>query len=571
MADSNTGYICGILPYYGSLTTEKLIRPDLPISTRIPLHLYTMLLEKVPGSQGRHMFTDRYYTSAILAEELLKLKCHLSGTILTNRKHLPNQIKKPKFGRKSTVAFRKGNTLVLSWKDKRVVTCSTNWNNAGMTSVKRMLRGGVENTVKKPNVRYETSRVAGWSARKRPVAQRVKTLPFTFQAKTRGLEIINLNHSQIVHENIEKVYIYHNEIRINVILNPFDIKSDLDKANRLIDNIKTTCKGCNNVNTAYLTEKVHRLNTEYTRLSTLLHRRAKRGILNIIGTASKALFGTLDEEDLTLINQNIDKLFDENAKLSKIIRNQTATFRTILNSQTLPHFIQQYEKFTLDTHDTEKTLGLLLLAEIIITDIRENIDNLQETITLGKHGIIRQEIIDPTQFMDAYGKILHTHLIVSHISPEPHNFQTLIDISQLKIYLTNQKIIYSIIIPILEENEWTHTKLYTIPYKKGSTFVAPLLKHEHLLKASGQFIPIDIAYLDHYCKPTSLAKICKRTQPTQNTNALECTNHNECLLTVSKVRELTFLPMYAPNAYIILSYQNTPSLLPHFVTKKSNS
>ncbi|XP_020296777.1 piggyBac transposable element-derived protein 4-like [Pseudomyrmex gracilis] len=85
MEDSKTGYICGILPYYGSLTTEKLIRPDLPVSARIPLQLYTMLLEKVPGSQGHHMFTDRYYTSFILAEELLKLKCHLSGTILTSK------------------------------------------------------------------------------------------------------------------------------------------------------------------------------------------------------------------------------------------------------------------------------------------------------------------------------------------------------------------------------------------------------------------------------------------------------------------------------------------------------
>lgn len=29
--DSETGYICGILPYYGSITTEMLIRPDLPV------------------------------------------------------------------------------------------------------------------------------------------------------------------------------------------------------------------------------------------------------------------------------------------------------------------------------------------------------------------------------------------------------------------------------------------------------------------------------------------------------------------------------------------------------------
>lgn len=94
MTDSNTGYICGIFSYYGSFTTEKLIKPDLPISARILLHLCTMLLKKIPGTQGHHMFTDRYYTSFILAEELFKLKCHLTRTILTNRKNLPNQIKK---------------------------------------------------------------------------------------------------------------------------------------------------------------------------------------------------------------------------------------------------------------------------------------------------------------------------------------------------------------------------------------------------------------------------------------------------------------------------------------------
>lgn len=123
MANSNTGYICGILPYYGALTTEELIKPDLPVSIRIPLHLYRMMLDKFPGAQGHHLFTDRYYTSYILTQELRELKCHLTGTILTNRKELPCQIKKPKFNMNSTVAYRKANTLVLTWKDKRIVIC----------------------------------------------------------------------------------------------------------------------------------------------------------------------------------------------------------------------------------------------------------------------------------------------------------------------------------------------------------------------------------------------------------------------------------------------------------------
>jgi hypothetical protein len=81
-----------------------------------------------------------------LAQELGKLKCHLTGTILTNRKELPNEIKKPKFFKKSMVAYRKDNALVLVWKDKRIVTYLTTWDNAGITPVKRILRGDVEVT-----------------------------------------------------------------------------------------------------------------------------------------------------------------------------------------------------------------------------------------------------------------------------------------------------------------------------------------------------------------------------------------------------------------------------------------
>lgn len=72
------GIFMGI--YYDSLTTKTLIRPDLPIST--------MLLNKILGAQGHHMFTDYYtsyiiyyYTSYILVNELYNLKYHLIGNI----------------------------------------------------------------------------------------------------------------------------------------------------------------------------------------------------------------------------------------------------------------------------------------------------------------------------------------------------------------------------------------------------------------------------------------------------------------------------------------------------------
>lgn len=111
-----------------------------------------MLLEKIPGAQGHYMYTERYYTSYVLAQELVKLKCNITGTILTNRKELPKEIKKPNFSKKSTVAYRRGNTLLLGWKDKRIVTCLTTRGDTGMSTVKRITRGGVEIMVKKPNI-----------------------------------------------------------------------------------------------------------------------------------------------------------------------------------------------------------------------------------------------------------------------------------------------------------------------------------------------------------------------------------------------------------------------------------
>lgn len=43
-----------------------------------------------------YMFTNQYYINYIVAEKLFESKHHSTGTILTNRKELPNLIKKKK-------------------------------------------------------------------------------------------------------------------------------------------------------------------------------------------------------------------------------------------------------------------------------------------------------------------------------------------------------------------------------------------------------------------------------------------------------------------------------------------
>ncbi|XP_025152742.1 piggyBac transposable element-derived protein 4 [Harpegnathos saltator] len=138
LADGETGYVYSfimILPYYGSLTTANLEKPELPVSSRIPLTLVKKLLDNIPSAEGYHLYTDRYLTNIPLANELLKLKVHLTGTVMPNRKYLPAAIKKPKFSSKSTVAYKKNNTLVLAWKSKRIVTFLSTSDAASLESI----------------------------------------------------------------------------------------------------------------------------------------------------------------------------------------------------------------------------------------------------------------------------------------------------------------------------------------------------------------------------------------------------------------------------------------------------
>ncbi|XP_014481483.1 PREDICTED: piggyBac transposable element-derived protein 4-like, partial [Dinoponera quadriceps] len=151
LADSEIGYVYSILPCYGSITSENLPRPDLLVSTRITLHLYQQLLNRVPTAKGYHMHTDRYYTSILLAEELRKMKCHLTGTIQINRKGVPTTLKKPKLDEKRTVAYKQGNTMLFAWRDKRIVSLLSNWHNAEMITTRRFIRGGTNEVIEKPS------------------------------------------------------------------------------------------------------------------------------------------------------------------------------------------------------------------------------------------------------------------------------------------------------------------------------------------------------------------------------------------------------------------------------------
>lgn len=57
------------------------------------------------------------------------------------------------------------------------------------------------------------------------------------------------------------------------------------------------------------------------------------------------------------------------------------------------------------------------------------------------------------------------------------HFQTLIEISQLKMQIDNA-LVHQIMISILEEEEWNILKYHAIPYKINIVFFTPILNHD---------------------------------------------------------------------------------------------
>lgn len=164
LADCATGYVSVLVPYYGAPTTLQLVRPDLPFTARIVLHMCHLLLQSTNGT-GYHLYTDRFYTGYDLSLELLGLGIHTTGTIIANRKGLPKEIKrnkKLKLAKHTVVSFRKADKVtVLAWKDKRNVFMLSTYHNADTEAVTRKVSRGVEEVFQKPKAIIDYTRHMG--------------------------------------------------------------------------------------------------------------------------------------------------------------------------------------------------------------------------------------------------------------------------------------------------------------------------------------------------------------------------------------------------------------------------
>ena len=73
-----------------------------------------------------------------------------------------------------------------------------------------------------------------------------------------------------------------------------------------------------------------------------MNSRNKRGLINIFGTGLKLLFGTMEDNDAQLISESFDKIYNNSANTTLLVRNQTSIVKNILSQ--VSNFDYQYNE-----------------------------------------------------------------------------------------------------------------------------------------------------------------------------------------------------------------------------------
>ncbi|XP_043604718.1 uncharacterized protein LOC122577453, partial [Bombus pyrosoma] len=379
------------------------------------------------------------------------------------------------------------------------------------------------------------------------------------------INITPLEGNSVFVENIRKGYLYSDTANIIVGLDTSDIHEQINT----IELHKSTINS-RAISKEYAEEldglqiRINNLKQLAKHLKTLIHTRSKRGLLNIIGSVSKSLFGTLDEDDLTLINENIDKLFDDNNKIKTVIANQTALIRKIVNSENLNHLEKSYNdvlKQQQQANIDRFMLKMIIKLDTEIQTLHFQLDEILNVIILGKQGIISPQILDPDEFIENYAKAIGSQAYNTAISAKTEHFQFILDISDLKIFTIGNKIFFKIIVPLVSNTEWNILQVYPILSKRNGIFLAPVVEHQIYLTSGLSFINTDIEYLDKLCKERAGTTICKQTIPIHDRNSrTDC--HSEiinfkpyiehCQITVFKIEDISFIPLRTSNSYIAI-------------------
>ncbi|CAD1469968.1 unnamed protein product, partial [Heterotrigona itama] len=182
--------------------------------------------------------------------------------------------------------------------------------------------------------------------------------------------------------------------------------------------------------------------------------------------------------------QNKDTLFDDNNKLKTIINNQMALIRKVINTDG----IKQIEKIISDVNYMKQHIEhgqlltkLLIRGETVIYDIHFQLDELLNT---------------KTRFIKNYAQTLGHRILNTVIESKAENFQFILDIADLSIFIISNKLFFKISVLIILDKEWD---------------IVTTCQHQIFLVSEMVYINTDNEYITTHCKKSRGTTLRRQT------------------------------------------------------------
>ena len=113
--------------------------------------------------------------------------------------------------------------------------------------------------------------------------------------------LFNKGSKNLLIEDIQKVLLYHSQVKLIVALNTSVIQRTKEKATDQLYKLKqSNCRESTEIKVLQI--KINTLESKFIHYKNLMYLRVKRKLFDFVGSVSKTLFGTLDNSNLDLIN-----------------------------------------------------------------------------------------------------------------------------------------------------------------------------------------------------------------------------------------------------------------------------
>lgn len=276
-------------------------------------------------------------------------------------------------------------------------------------------------------------------------------------------------------------------------INITQLRLTITQANGNINILRAPSTEAPGTNSQIFHQLENKLESLKNKLSFLIPTRHKRGLVNGLGSIIKLISGNLDENDLQMIMDNMNKLREnqnlldsQNSKTLSIVRNITEKFETnlkIINENFNKTYTLMKQVYTF------RNTYLYLFQEYIhLQTLEDFLDEILHSILLSSQKGANFFLLNPPELC-----VLEQHLKNIFSPEELIPFPSLTTIETLSLFklsniITENEIIFVLEIPIVQKETFRYKNVFPLVFNDRQLLILP---ETHILKAKKDFFVKD--------------------------------------------------------------------------------